>query len=208
MTGAASKSSSANANRLGATPAKIGLIAVLALVLIVSAVINLGGLGAAAPERTAGAKRRSKRVPKVPNRPTTRNVASSGKATRKVLREIDWPGLNVSEASEFDPFAKPEFLQPPPPEPTPVVVEEQPTKAEVKRVVDAKKLKAMRSVVVSLAELGIEMIIATPDGGVARVAGREIRIGDMIEGLIVTRIDSDGIELALPADPSNTRSGR
>ena len=205
-------------DKVGATPGKLLLVAVLGVVLVVSAVINFGGSSPAAgsPSNT------SKRKPKLPNRnrtgSKTRNVSAKGKSNaqpKRIARGVDWPKLAVSEAVAFDPFAKPDFLKPPPPppaaepepEPEPEPVDPGPSSEELQLIADEKAQESMRRVVVSLADLGITMIMSSPTGAVAQVGGRELRVGDTIEGLVVTRIDMDGIELALPAKTKGASDG-
>gem|GEM_PF-2292523 len=195
--------------KLGATPGKLALVGVLGLVLVGSAVFNLGGgSSTSSSNKLAATPRAPRRRPAATNKNTKTKAVSFEKRPQ---REIEWPNLSVAEAAAFDPFAKPKFLQPPPPpppepdpEPEPVeeLAEEElgPTPEEKKRVADTKAVEALRRTVVSLSDLGIEMIVSTPDGVMARIGGRDVKVGDVIEGLIVTRIDSEGIEVALPED--------
>lgn len=195
---------------VGATPGKLVLIGVLAIVLIASAVINLGG--GDAPPSTASSKRKPKLPVRNRSSTKTRNTSSpQGKAAKpkRLAKDIAWPQFSPVEAAAFDPFAKPNFLLPPPPvpepEPEPEPVDPGPTPEEARQIADTQALQSMQRVVVSLSDLGITMIVSSREGAVAQIGNRELRVGDAIEGLVVTRIDMDGIELAMPT-PSNGAS--
>lgn len=204
------------AEKYGATPGKLAIVGVLTIILVVSAVINLGGGSSSSSNKVEGAaSRESRRSPRNRERTTTKQVALETRPQQKV----DWPNLSVAEAAAFDPFAKPKFLQPPPPPPPepapepepetelePVVEpavdpqpeQPKPSPEEKERAAGELARENMRRAVVSLSDLGIEMIVSTPEGGIARIGGRELKVGDTIEGLVVTRIDNDGVEVALP----------
>ena len=209
-------SSAASTATAGFTPGKIGLIALLAIVLVGTVVYQFLETSGSPRTYTKRASRSSdEAAPASSSAP-----ASDTRAT--VLRAIGgkWPQISVVEASRFDPFAFPEWmasrsanprtsLQPlqigssgqstnpdstelsggkTSPSSNGLLAESRPQ--EMKR-----RLEEQQAVAAELQRRGVGIVYQTSQGSVARLGDLEVRVGDVLNGLRVVEINADGIRL-------------
>lgn len=189
-------------DRIGATPGKLALVAILSVVLLASAMTNFGVLDRDDDSNNDVPAAQLNPSKDEPSSSVTRRIALSQTAAM-----VDWPEISLEDAARYDPFAKPEFLKPTPPpmaEPAepelPVqTVESQKTTApqstpEELALAAAKRLdEQTRAHALSLKEQGVAVIVQTSGGNVAQIGDRTVAVGDTIDGLQIISITPDGI---------------
>jgi hypothetical protein len=167
----------------GLTPAKLGAIIVLSIVLLVVVVAQFGGSDA---RRRDDKPRPSARQDQATDAPIPNEPASI--ASR---RSDSWPAYQVQDVLQHNPFSLPPELRPQSQPAGPSVVE-----AGENVPVDPG-LRGLRrrqaDLMASLQEQGVDMVLVTPNGRVARVGQATFREGDLVEGLVVREITPTGI---------------
>ena len=183
----------------GATPGKLALIGVLAVILIAVLYLQFGRSGAGqATSRTAPRKRpESKAV-----QPATPVAAPTmpGQVPRKKMRNMNrWTPPELAAVIRYDPFALPAAF------PRPRRVEEPGALADVatgqsdpaaEQVALEQQRAQMQQRLEELRHQGVRVIVKGRDEYVAVVGDQEIRVGDQIQGFTVVAIDSDGVKVA------------
>jgi hypothetical protein len=201
----------------GFTPGKIGLIAVLAVLLVGTIVYQFSGTSSSPPTYT---KRAS-----LANADDQANPTTASNQTGIALRAVGgkWPQISAAEASEFDPFAFPlalsksssqsahsrsalQSLQ--------VESSEHSANSNLTEHVGGKsppsggaglaesrpealkrRLEEQQAVAAELQRRGVGLVFQTSQGSVARLGDLEVRVGDVLNGLRVVEINADGIRL-------------
>jgi hypothetical protein len=165
------------ANR-GLTPGKLGLIIVLAIVFLVVIVIQFGG-----PDKSTGVAARKSKADAPAESASSREQTTSAEQPSNL-----WPAYEVDDLLNHNPFSLPQELQPP----------EAPEIAETREDVPVEsRIRGLRrrqaDLMASLREQGVDMVLVTPHGRVARVGPTTFREGDLVEGLVVKEISAAGI---------------
>lgn len=190
----------AEASRLkaGLSPAKLGLIIVLSLVLL--AVIGSQMFGGNKPARSAAQRRprhtENASVDSAPPAQTASPAPASGS-------EPAWPLFTVQQAAAYNPFALPQSLQPPLPSPATALESVEP--ATSLRAPDVREMRRRQAeLMATFREQGVDMILTTPEGVVARIGQHSLRVGDVVEGLRVSEINAGGIVFVeeMASDPA------
>ena len=168
--------------KLRATPGKLALIAVLAVVLVVVLAVQFGGSLGAGPPRDADRDRESHR-PGPPGQLAVQAAQPSRDAGKGHDASRPWPKLELAEVSAHDPFA----VRTPvakPPEPPATTAE-----SEADRTQQDQLLEQLR-------EQGVQAVIGGSRHGNAAVIGSQIvRVGDVLDGFRVVGIEADGVVL-------------
>jgi len=167
--------------KIGATPGKLALVATLAVVLVAVIVSQLPG--ESDPEanalRRAGA---SASLKKGPARSDKKDPALAGKNQQRQDKQI-WPELALEEALAHDPFAKPAWLS--------GGVEEE-TKPEV----DLSREKSL--VLQKMQQEGASIVVISDKNKVAEIGAQWLRVGDVVDGYLITDITPEGVVLTVP----------
>ena len=182
--------------RTAATPTKLGLIVVLSVVLLAVLGYQLVGPKPSPPalrdalERRRTAKEGSPVEARgvAPNRPVVAPVNPQARPKR-------WETVSLSDALLWDPFALPPALRL-------ALRKGQPAESAAAPEVDQReqnrRLELQRrreATLAALREKGVGMILATRDGSVATVGSRQVKVGDVLDGLRVVEIGPSGIVL-------------
>lgn len=177
----------------GLTPAKGGIVAVLALILVVVLFMQFGGPSASTsrPARRAGPGRAA-----ATSAPQHAGPQSSSAADLLAASTATpWPTLDITKIVEFDPLQLPRRVA----AKIRAEKEKQEREAQKTRVLTSQKAKEQAERAAALATLrqsGVELIVESNGQVVAFVGTRSVRIGDTISGLKVTAIRPDGIVLS------------
>ena len=186
------------AKQNGVTPGKLALIGVLSIVLFAVVYWNFFHK----PSQSTSSARKGDLAPSddTSGRAAEENGASDAdKLTDKKLqiRTKAWPEYELAEVVAYNPFALPDAF--PRPQET-SIFEETPAAAvdlsaeavaERRRVAAAKRAAAIEA----LRTKGVQVVFQSADDYVAIIDGREIRVGDNIEGYTVVLVGTDGITL-------------
>ncbi|MCA9214897.1 MAG: hypothetical protein KDB27_17620 [Planctomycetales bacterium] len=229
-------SRSSKLQELGATPAKLALIAILGVILIGSFLVNFGFLSSD-PAPTA-----TKAPPKPTSNETTKSHAANSTSTAKVPEEsrsetattskqkICWPSVTVADAAKFDPFARPSFIAAPEPDKTAETSSRkanrpsrlqrmfvqlkalQKAAQEKHALAQAREQEARtheeenKEAAMSLQDSGISFIVSSGDNITARIGDKTVAIGDRIGRFRIVDIQQTGVIVA-PVDESEVASG-
>ena len=168
--------------RVGATPGKLALIGVLAVILAYVVISQLpnGSSSAAKPDPP------SRRTPRRGANATTVEITKP--AALATEREA-WPQPDLKQAVANDPFARPLWAR---------VAQgqgsESPTNRSMAQLAQAAE-DAKAEALAKLRAEGATMIVVLDGKPLALVGERQIRIGDRLEGFYVQDITASGIVL-------------
>jgi len=174
---------------------KVALVGVLSVVLLVVIVAQFGG-------QKRGNRRRpvSRRSAEEPAAPTS-SSASTAPASEEKRAETPWPTFNVADVVSSNPFMLPEVLVPR--RETAQTLTSSSALGEAEATVlafESAELREMRrqqaEFMAGLRAKGVDMILRSPRGSVARVGELSLRVGDIHEGLRVEEIGKDGVIFA------------
>jgi len=164
--------------RIGATPGKLALISVLAVVLagvIVGQLPDASPPNDVVPQKAESSESKQEKGARNASAPT-----SSTKPNQQTFKPRQWPRLSVEEASAFDPFAATGPLAAPPSMATKPIAEDE--------IKDSQALEEL------LQQEATIVVIADKDK-VATIGTQQLRIGDVVEGYQVTDITTQGVVL-------------
>lgn len=170
--------------KTGATPAKLALIGVLAVVLIGVIAMQFSGSSSQPhnrPPRANGAARAAK--PAAVRRTTAEQAAPATES-----KQTSWPEHPLQTVLVHDPFGPPAWSR-------------APGELDAVDVVDAAdaseraSLEADRQILERLKTSGVSMVMISDGSRVARVGDLELREGDRIGGCVVREITTDGVVL-------------
>ena len=196
------------------SPAKLAIIAALALVLVLVLAFQFGGQGGEPPVA------RNKRTPG--NSASTAETSNSNANPATSSNRIRWPDIQRDEVASFNPFEIPEAIRDKPvandvpsqtsqsvqtaqvgesPHAEPAVAtaangaakgdEEQ---AGIRAQERKSRIKRIEATAVALRQQGVAVVMTTSSGAVARVGKQEVRVGDVINGVVrVVEITPQGI---------------
>lgn len=163
----------------GLSPGKMGLIVILSVVLLVVIVVQFGG----GSKRQASRPRRAQQAEQAEN-PETEKVAKVEDSGGDRV----WPIFTARDVLAHNPFALPGELRP---------AEQDDVQLGANVAVVTPDEGAIRDrqfeFIASLRAHGVDMVLMTPGGSVARVGQSSFRLGDVVEGLVVTEISQGGI---------------
>jgi len=188
--------------RMGATPGKLALVGVLAVVL---GTVLVGQL----PDSTT--------TPEVARRPRTpmlnqsnstaaanqpRNIQqrthqsqprpfhsnSSTKSREQSSEPPTWPDLSLETIVAFDPFATPQWL-------SSATAAAQAGPVDTRLLTEAARRARKASVLKDLQDQGTTIVVITSDDKRATIGNQTFRIGDHLEGFVITDITRQGVVL-------------
>jgi hypothetical protein len=191
------------AQRTNASPQKLALIGVLAVILLGVLYIQFAGSGGEElnqTERIARADRRPNRSP-ANGKGDAKTAAKDGKSPEFLLESVDrrqWKSPALEEIVRYDPFALPAAF------PQPVVATTVPGGKGLEGVVvaadteidldtQAKSIAEMQAKLVELQQRGVRVIIQGKKQATAVIGDRTVRVGDDVDGFTVKAIQSDGV---------------
>lgn len=191
------------ANQLGATPGKLALIGVLAIVLCGVLYLQFGP--------TAKPASRSATRPMAATESTTKpshssaavavSVATAAAPHRKTGALANWHSPKLASIVEYDPFALPaSFPQPASVKENTATVQnanQARSAAEQLAALQAERTKS-EAELKKLQQEAVQIII---DRKVAVVGGREVHVGDKINGFTVISIDGDNVQVVKDVNP-------
>jgi hypothetical protein len=162
---------------------KLIAIGILSVVLLAVIVVQFGGdkrrvVSKSSPRFNAGRRKSSAEQTAAP-------VASPARSA------IEWPALSIAQVISHNPFALPDTLRP---EGGAWANGENSETTAIDMPPNILEMRRRRvELLASLRRQGVDMILMTPQGRVARVGDLSLRVGDVVEGLKVQQINSTGI---------------
>lgn len=171
-------------DRIGATPGKLALIAVLAVILVAAIILQFSG--------DATPANASSTIPQRDRRRPTRNVRRPNQpvAPSKItetLREVQWPRFSVDEVLVTDPFAPPESMRG-----VRALIQ---SGAAAPVASDNEFDLGRQAVLAEIRERKVRAIVSDGRRQAAWIGDQFVRVGDLIEGFRVTDIGTDGVTL-------------
>lgn len=195
------------------SPAKLAVIAVLALVLVLVLVFQFWGGGEGTPAIL------KKRAPR--NAANAGETPASDAARATNSNRLHWPDIQLDEVAAFNPFETPAALldapvanavpvQPSqsiqsaqaagPPQmesavtTPPIGSKGDDEQARIRAQERKSRIKRIEATAIALRQQGVAMVMTTSTGAVARVGEQEVRVGDVINGVVrVVEITPQGI---------------
>ena len=165
--------------KLGATPAKLALVGVLAVVLLIVVVPLVKGKKSAPDHPQVSAQKKTKKTR--PHRHKLNTNQDSGKTDKETLPEVSWPEISMEEIVKNDPMKVPNWF-----------VQVSREKKREKQLVDtSKNLRVLEQ----LEELGASIVVIAEDERIATIGEQQVKIGDRIEGFEVSDITTEGVVL-------------
>jgi len=174
-------------SKLSATPGKLALIGVLAVVLVVVLAVQFGGVLGAKPSADGDPG------PEGPKpAPSWQLSEQSARPCRELAGGQDaprpWPQLELADVSAYDPFALRTSVAKPA-EPPVTTGQRERDRAQQEQLLE------------QLREKGVQAVIGGSRRGNAAVIGSEIvRVGDALGEFRVVGIGADGVVLERPAE--------
>lgn len=183
----------------GATPGKLTLIGVLAVVLVAVLYIQFGGSDSAAdararkprPARPAGAGRAAavNADDKKPRAETKEDAA------RRPVDDAAWKLPDLTTVIAHDPFALPSRFPQARPQDSTLVANAEAKTAKQDADTAARTLEQMNQRLEEMRQLGVKVILKQKDHYVALVGDQTIHVGDEINGFTVTEITPSGVRV-------------
>ncbi len=180
-------------DKFGATPGKLALIGLLAVVLIWVIVRQLPGSSAAVETvnsnsgqaTSVSASPKSASTQQVVRRRSAKVISSSNKQSPIAGVHQSWPKLRMDAVLAADPFAAPQWFT--------LAVREKaaqdlPAAADDKQEEIEKSLEEFR-------KQGAAIVVISNRDKMATLGSHEVRIGDVVDGFIVTNISTEGVVL-------------
>ena len=176
--------------KTGATPGKLVLVAVLAVVFVVVVVSRLKEFFPNSqqqptetaqlndPPRAAETKSKSKT--------TNTNKATEDTSTEKIERT--WPVLSMEKILAHDPLAEPDWL-------TKARHTAPPIDEATRQAVRTEKKQKQQELLKQLREKGAQAIVLSGNEKRAAIGKQSVRVGETIAGLKITDITRKGIVL-------------
>lgn len=192
------------------TPTKLVTIALLAIVLVIVLVVQFSG-----SSDPIVIKRRQPR-----GSPGNNPEAANPSRDPAPAVRVHWPEIHREEVASFNPFQVPDNLQKksplvspqttqplqvaqsatsPPMETTEPVgallgLKPKDEQARIRAIERNSRLERTRAIASELQKQGVGMVLSTAAGAVARIGEQEVRVGDVINGVLrITEINADGL---------------
>ncbi len=209
---------------LAFSPTKLAIITVLAIVLVVVVAVQFSG------RESVPAASQKKTSRNVPGAATETAVTTS--ATMPAVR-LHWPEIQREEVTAFNPFEIPDGLLPKSlstshqaqssqsiqvaqslqtasPQPTATGGAHYAGKTDDAqgRIRAQERKSRIKSIATILQQQGVGVVVSTSAGSVARIGEQEVRVGDIINGVLrVVEIGPQGIVIEeAPEDSTDDRN--
>lgn len=177
------------AKRLGATPGRLVVVGVLAVLLIALIVAPPGG--------SAWLNNRPSSTSRGPSSADSEREreAASVTAPAEISPRTDrpWPVMELNEIVQYDPFVEPWRSNTEEEYPISLV---DPDGLDDDESLDDPQEDRIESTIAAIREQGVRLIVLADGERVALVGERMVRVGDVIDGLVVTAIETDGVVLS------------
>lgn len=165
----------AKQDKIGATPAKLALIAVLAIVLML---VLFNQPDNTPPSSVAQPEEKSETTQRTSPKAGKAEQADEASTPEMLLPDYpDWPLYALDQIIEFDPFSAPPWLQ------------------ARSASISTDQLKSDRETLRKLKQQGASIVVITLDKKTATVGDQEFRIGDVVAGHQIIDITTRGIIL-------------
>jgi hypothetical protein len=179
--------------KIGVTPGKLALVAVLAVVLVTVIYQQMP------PADQVSSAEPTEQVPNSESRSSAKNLARQALATSQDARkkeaaeqEKEWPKIKLEHAIAFDPFSRPDALKP-----DQKKSQEDDVTATNEELVKRQAVRRDREQALALVrQQGVQMVLYDQQERIAVVGDRVVRIGEELQGFRVVAIDDEGITLA------------
>lgn len=172
--------------KIGATPAKLALVGVLAVVLLVVIVGQLPTSQAPseiASRQTTQSNEQSKRPKLAQTKKQTEGSLEKTKAAPRV-----WTEMTVESIVAFDPLAKPDWL---------ITAEASLVDGSEGIFSDKSQREAKKAAVLKqLMQEGTKIVVISSGEKRATLGEQQVRIGDQFEGFEITDITKQGVVLS------------
>jgi hypothetical protein len=163
--------------KVGATPGKLALIGILAVVMVIVIASNWPSAAAPLADETPLAAEPSAQAPPAASEATTDSPeASPASPFGEFAEDRHWPELPLKEVTEFDPFAISKWAAPS------VGVDGAPALNETQ----INELLAAENAI----------IFVSGDKRIARIGDQEFQVGDVLGRFKITDISSKGVVLS------------
>jgi len=170
-------------DRTGATPKKLALVAVLAMVL--AGVIWHQVFGAHQEEVAAKPQRPAASTPNLKDtskKSPPKVDEQSPSASDHIVTAPEWQEMPLRDVLAHDPFQPPQWF----------VLANQPI-AERESSATAENTEKLLE---QLKQKSMNIVVISGTTKIATIGGNEVRVGDLIEGFRVTDITTEGITLS------------
>jgi chemotaxis protein histidine kinase CheA len=188
------------------TPAKLALIAVLAVVLVTVLYVQFGSSSSETATLAVGRPRHRPAIAPQPTaepKPADNNqeqAASANEPRKRSGNSSNWQVTDLAKVVVYDPFALPALF----PQRMKEVRDNQLAKAAAVKTDDseadaaarAEALKQMTTQFDQLQREGVRVVMQQHDKFVALIGDRTIHVGDEIDGFTVVAIDANGVRVA------------
>ena len=176
----------------GLRPGKAVVIGILSVLLLLVIIAQFGGKKERAALRPTARRTASER-----SESTTQSVPTAPVNAAK-RSEKPWPTFDVAEIIASNPFMLPEVLRPFRQATKSLTASSEPGEAEANiAATESARVREMRrrqaEFMTSLRAKGVDMILRSPRGSVARIGDLSLRVGDVHEGLRVEKIGENGV---------------
>jgi hypothetical protein len=176
-------------SKVGATPGKLVLIAVLAVILVGVLIFQFSGKEEPPPPRHRAEVKRPAAARPAARR--TRAAASTPVEADAAKKGRHWPEMALEEVVQHDPFAVPPALRPPTPPVPAAAAPKAPDKARREEV-----RRQREQTLAAIRKQGVQMVFLGKEKRIAIIGDRRVRVGDVFDGFRVTDIGSDGVTLS------------
>jgi hypothetical protein len=191
-----------NNRQLGATPGKLALIGVLAVMLVAALYVQFAPSGEDVPEIGATSPAPAKQRPSA-SRPAA-SEAEKGNAEAKsqewLIETVDrrqWKSPPLADVARYDPFALPAAFPQPvssadigPGSPEDGVISADATMSEDLR---AQTIADVEEKLAELKQRGVRVIIQGRNRAAAVIGDRTVHVGDVVDGFTVKAIKAEGV---------------
>jgi len=169
--------------KVGLTPGKAILIAVLTIVFVAVLVFQFSGDGASPPPASTNRVVTNKAVS--PSTTAKMEMNKKPGVTTVKQKPRAWPRLDSESVGQHDPFLTPQWAI--------VKSDSGPSDAQIaeQRKALAEKQKAFEQ----LKNDGVDAILLSEGGNVAIIGSRDVRVGDVLNGFRVAEINANGVIL-------------
>jgi len=188
---------------MGATPGKLALVGLLAVVL---ALVVVGQLPDSATTQQAARRPRTPLLNQtnhptnprqrpniqqqtIQSQPNPNQSNSSTNTKEKSSEPPTWPDLPIEEIVAFDPFATPPWL-------SSATAAAQAGPADGSLLTEAARRAQKANALKKLQDQGTTIVVITSDDKRATIGNQTVRVGDHIEGFVITDITREGIVLS------------
>ncbi|MBI2478215.1 MAG: hypothetical protein HYV60_06115 [Planctomycetia bacterium] len=181
--------------RGGLTPGKGIAIGILAVVLLLVIVSQFSG-----KKKTVAVEPRSRRTAAEISESTS-SATPPGTSPAAKRSEQRWPTFNVAAVVASNPFVQPEALLTGSETAKTLTATSEPGEDELSlAAIESANVREMRrrqaEFMTSLRTKGVDMILRSRRGSIARIGDLSLRVGDVHEGLRVVEIGQNGVVFA------------